>query len=143
MALEMLGDLVHKGPYGGFPAWLKAAVIGRIQIGDPSAVHDRLYDGGGRHTRHAGKGINIDHAIVAFFNKLKDGGDAQTGFRGNIKRKNIFFPEQLLQMPLDFRFSIGGWVLWLVIVAVLSALASLWPALRATQVSVRESLAYE
>ena len=28
-------------------------------------------------------------------------------------------------------------------VAALSALASLWPALRATQVSVRESLAYE
>jgi putative ABC transport system permease protein len=51
--------------------------------------------------------------------------------------------KQLLQMPLDFRFSVGGWVLWLVIVAVLSALASLWPALRATQVSVWESLAYE
>jgi len=51
--------------------------------------------------------------------------------------------DQLFEMPLDFRYSIGGLVLWLVIVATLSALASLWPALRATQVSVRESLAYE
>ena len=46
-------------------------------------------------------------------------------------------------MPLDFRYSVGGLVLWLVIVTVLSAIASLWPALRATQVSVRETLAYE
>jgi putative ABC transport system permease protein len=49
----------------------------------------------------------------------------------------------LLQLPLDFQYSIGGLVGWLVIVVVLSALASLWPALRATQVSVREALAYE
>jgi len=33
--------------------------------------------------------------------------------------------------------------LWLIIVVVLSALASLWPALNATQISVRETLAYE
>jgi ABC-type lipoprotein release transport system permease subunit len=32
---------------------------------------------------------------------------------------------------------------WLAIVIVLSALASLWPALNATKVSVREALAYE
>jgi len=32
---------------------------------------------------------------------------------------------------------------WLAIVVVLSALASLWPALSATQVTVREALAYE
>jgi len=49
----------------------------------------------------------------------------------------------LFQMPLDFDYSIGGVVGWLAIAVVLSALASLWPALRATQVSVRESLAYE
>jgi putative ABC transport system permease protein len=49
----------------------------------------------------------------------------------------------LFELPLDFQYSIAGGVLWLVVVAVLSALASLWPALRATQVSVRESLAYE
>jgi putative ABC transport system permease protein len=51
--------------------------------------------------------------------------------------------EQLFQMPFDFAYSVGGLVLWLIIVTVLSALASLWPALRATQISVRESLAYE
>jgi putative ABC transport system permease protein len=49
----------------------------------------------------------------------------------------------LFQMPLDFDYSMGGMVGWLVIVVILSALASLWPALRATQVSVREALAYE
>ena len=101
MALEMLGDLVHKGPYGGFPARLKASVIGRIQIGDSHAVQDRLYNGRGGHARHAGKGIHIDNAIVAFFNKLQDGRDAQTGFGGDIKGKNIFFLEYLFQMT-DF-----------------------------------------
>jgi putative ABC transport system permease protein len=49
----------------------------------------------------------------------------------------------LLQSPLDFDYPIGGVIGWLVIVIVLSALASLWPSLQATQVSVRESLAYE
>jgi putative ABC transport system permease protein len=49
----------------------------------------------------------------------------------------------LFQMPLDFDYSASGMVGWLAIVIVLSALASLWPALRATQVSVREALAYE
>jgi len=49
----------------------------------------------------------------------------------------------LMELPLDFRYSIDGLVLWLGVVVVLSALASLWPALRATRVSVREALAYE
>jgi putative ABC transport system permease protein len=49
----------------------------------------------------------------------------------------------LFQMPLDFDYSVGGMMAWLAIVIVLSAIASLWPALRATQVSVREALAYE
>jgi putative ABC transport system permease protein len=49
----------------------------------------------------------------------------------------------LFRMPLDFVYSVGGMVFWLAIVVVLSTLASLWPALRATQISVRESLAYE
>jgi putative ABC transport system permease protein len=49
----------------------------------------------------------------------------------------------LLEAPLDFSFSIAGLAIWLVIVIALSAVASLWPALRATQVSVREALAYE
>ncbi len=51
--------------------------------------------------------------------------------------------EAVLRVPLDFEYSAGGVILWLLIVAVLSALASLWPALQATRVSVREALAYE
>jgi putative ABC transport system permease protein len=49
----------------------------------------------------------------------------------------------LLQAPLEFRYSPDGVLLWLVSVIVLSALASLWPAIGATRVSVRETLAYE
>jgi putative ABC transport system permease protein len=49
----------------------------------------------------------------------------------------------MLTVPLDFTFGWNGLVGWLVGVLVLSALASLWPALRATRVSVQEALAYE
>lgn len=49
----------------------------------------------------------------------------------------------LIRAPLSFSYSVGAGGLWLLIVVSLSALASLWPALRAAQVSVRESLAYE
>ena len=49
----------------------------------------------------------------------------------------------LLNRPLHFSYSVGAVQLWLAIVVVLSTLASLWPALRATQVSVREALVYE
>jgi putative ABC transport system permease protein len=49
----------------------------------------------------------------------------------------------ILDMPLQFVYSAGGMVLWLVIVVTLSALASLWPALQAARVSVRQALAYE
>jgi putative ABC transport system permease protein len=50
---------------------------------------------------------------------------------------------KLMNIELDFRYSVAGAALWLLIVAVLSMLASLWPALQATKVSVREALAYE
>jgi putative ABC transport system permease protein len=50
---------------------------------------------------------------------------------------------QTMHLPFDYSYSVGGAVAWLVIVTVLSTLGSLWPALRATQVSVREALAYE
>ena len=56
---------------------------------------------------------------------------------------NNLVSNELFRMPLDFDYSAGGAVLWLAIVVVLSALASLWPALSATQVSVWEALAYE
>jgi putative ABC transport system permease protein len=49
----------------------------------------------------------------------------------------------VLQTDLQFSYSAGGALLWLLIVVVISVLASLWPALGATQVSVREALAYE
>ena len=49
----------------------------------------------------------------------------------------------LMNVPLDFSYAMGAVLFWLLIVVILSALASLWPALRATKVSVRESLAYE
>jgi putative ABC transport system permease protein len=49
----------------------------------------------------------------------------------------------LMQATLNFYYSGSGVLLWLIIVIVLSALASLWPALRATKVSVRDALEYE
>jgi putative ABC transport system permease protein len=51
--------------------------------------------------------------------------------------------ETLLDIGLDFRYSVSGMVLWLGIAILLSGLASLWPAIKATQTSVREALAYE
>jgi putative ABC transport system permease protein len=50
---------------------------------------------------------------------------------------------ELLNLPLEFSYSIEGMVLWLVIAMIISAVASLWPALSAARVSVREALAYE
>jgi putative ABC transport system permease protein len=49
----------------------------------------------------------------------------------------------LLRAPLDFVYSMEGAAGWLLIVVGLSALGSLLPALRAAQMSVRETLAYE
>jgi putative ABC transport system permease protein len=50
---------------------------------------------------------------------------------------------QTMHVPFSYSYSVGGVVAWLLIVIVLSTLASLWPALRATRVSVREALVYE
>jgi putative ABC transport system permease protein len=49
----------------------------------------------------------------------------------------------LMGVPLNFSYSLRGVALWLVLALVLSALASLWPALRAAGMRVRETLAYE
>ena len=49
----------------------------------------------------------------------------------------------MLEFPLDFSYPLSGLGLWLGIVVAVSALASLWPALQATKVSVREALTYE
>jgi putative ABC transport system permease protein len=56
---------------------------------------------------------------------------------------NDVLGETVFQMPLDFVYSTPALVGWLVIIVIMSSLASLWPALQATQVSVREALAYE
>jgi putative ABC transport system permease protein len=48
-----------------------------------------------------------------------------------------------IQSPLTFRFSAVGALIWLVVILVVSALATWWPARNASRVSVRESLSYE
>lgn len=50
---------------------------------------------------------------------------------------------QQMKIPLEFHYSLAGMGGWLVIVTILAALASVWPAARAVRISVRESLAYE
>jgi putative ABC transport system permease protein len=45
--------------------------------------------------------------------------------------------------PLSFRFSMAGVWLWLAIALLLSTLASLIPARKASRLTVREVLAYE
>jgi putative ABC transport system permease protein len=50
---------------------------------------------------------------------------------------------ELLYLPLDYVYSLTGVLLWLALAGLVSALASLWPALRAAGVSVRQALAYE
>ncbi len=48
-----------------------------------------------------------------------------------------------LEVPMVYQFSWNGAAIWLAIVLTLSIVASSVPALRATRLSVRESLAYE
>jgi ABC-type lipoprotein release transport system permease subunit len=43
---------------------------------------------------------------------------------------------------LDYQYNIQAVVTWLVIILVISTLASILPARNATQISVRDSLAY-
>jgi ABC-type antimicrobial peptide transport system permease subunit len=50
---------------------------------------------------------------------------------------------QVIKFDVIYQFSWNGAVTWLIIIVVLSVLGSLLPAIRATRVSVRESLAYE
>jgi putative ABC transport system permease protein len=49
----------------------------------------------------------------------------------------------ILESQLNYTFSTGGTVIWLVVVTVLSALASILPARSASRITVREVLAYE
>jgi putative ABC transport system permease protein len=49
----------------------------------------------------------------------------------------------LFKMPMFFRYSVDGVYIWIIMMVVLATLASLWPALRAARLSVRDTLAYE
>ncbi|MEA4909738.1 MAG: FtsX-like permease family protein, partial [Anaerolineaceae bacterium] len=48
-----------------------------------------------------------------------------------------------LTTPLTYVFSYGGFVLWFIVVTVLSSLASILPAMNAVRLTVRDVLAYE
>ena len=50
---------------------------------------------------------------------------------------------QVLSFPISYQFSWNGALQWLIIIVALSILGSAVPAIRATRMSVRESLAYE
>jgi putative ABC transport system permease protein len=49
----------------------------------------------------------------------------------------------VLGVPLNYSYSMTGVLMWLVMVILLSALASLLPARNASRLTVREVLAYE
>jgi putative ABC transport system permease protein len=49
----------------------------------------------------------------------------------------------VLGVPLNYSYSMTGVLMWLVLVIILSALASLLPARNASRLTIREVLAYE
>jgi putative ABC transport system permease protein len=49
----------------------------------------------------------------------------------------------IFHAPAGFGFSVQGFAIWLAVVLFLSALASLLPARSASQLTIREVLAYE
>jgi len=51
--------------------------------------------------------------------------------------------EAIFRRPLPYTFVISGPLIWLGIILVISTIASLLPAERASRISVREALAYE
>jgi putative ABC transport system permease protein len=48
-----------------------------------------------------------------------------------------------MQAPLHYTFSVQGAAIWVILVVVLAAAATFWPAWSATRLSVRDVLAYE
>lgn len=50
--------------------------------------------------------------------------------------------QAMFEANLDYRYSLGAVVIWLVIILIISTLASIVPARNATSISVRDSLAY-
>jgi ABC-type lipoprotein release transport system permease subunit len=51
--------------------------------------------------------------------------------------------EVAIGVPLTYAFSWWGMLAWLAIMLLISGLASIAPAFRASQVSVRDAIAYE
>lgn len=51
--------------------------------------------------------------------------------------------EAIFQLPLSYAISFNGIIMWLIIVVILSLLASFLPAYNASRLTVREILAYE
>jgi len=49
----------------------------------------------------------------------------------------------LVNVPLDYNFSMQGLIIWVVVVIVLSSLACILPARNAVRLTVRDVLAYE
>jgi putative ABC transport system permease protein len=50
--------------------------------------------------------------------------------------------QTMLRVDLDYSFNYAAVAVWLGMILVVSILASIWPAMRATRLSVRESLAF-
>ena len=95
---EILLCLVHESPDGGFPAWLNAGIIGRIQVGGTQFAHQGLYHCRGGCARHAGEGVHIHHAVVSRANARKDRGNAETGLRCHIKGEEVIIFKGLFEM---------------------------------------------
>jgi len=53
------------------------------------------------------------------------------------------FGMALVNSPLSAAFSVNGYILWLLMVSVISIAASFLPARSASQLTIREVLAYE
>ena len=56
---------------------------------------------------------------------------------------NLIIGFAFYKRPLDFHFSTSGLIIWLIIVILISVIASLLPARQAMKMSVQETLAYE
>jgi putative ABC transport system permease protein len=54
----------------------------------------------------------------------------------------VLMGQAMFDIALDYQYNVGAMLTWLVMVVVISTLASVMPARAATTISVRESLAY-
>jgi putative ABC transport system permease protein len=48
----------------------------------------------------------------------------------------------MFSIGLDYQYNAGAVVIWLVVILIISTLASILPARNATRISVRDSLVY-